>query len=132
MFQKKIGKGRFHRERTPLLNGWLALSTLIVVVSLFQGIGRFSNPMINILVMGGAFPKWWFPVVIFGDFLNLGCLVGIWMWKRWGIYGIVALTIAGLVITLIAGFPINRLLILACIRLAIWWIVLRNDWVNFD
>ncbi len=132
MFQKKIGKGRFHRERSPLLNGWLALSTVVVVVSLFQEIGRFRNPLIHFLILSRTFPTWWFPVIIFMSFLELGCLTGLWMWKRWGIYGIVALTIAGLIITWSAGFPINRLLIFACIRLAIWWIVLRNDWENFD
>lgn len=63
-------------------------------LSAFLVLAMIANPLIALLTWIGAadMPSSVQPLMVFGGLLNLACLgfaIGIWKWKRWGVYGYV-------------------------------------------
>src|SRR5688572_25648207 len=88
----------YRRERGGCLNIWLVLSTGITIFSVMTLLA-ITGPGLKTDSVAYALALTVLVVV------NLVCLLGIWKWKRWGVYGIVATSIASAIIELMFGRP---------------------------
>jgi hypothetical protein len=75
-------------------------------------------------------PAWIVPVLAAASIGNLACAVGVWMWKKWGVYGFGALTALGLVVNLMAGMGPRALT--GVIGLVLIIVLVRPYWDQFE
>ncbi|HEX2908787.1 MAG TPA: hypothetical protein VHO69_18090 [Phototrophicaceae bacterium] len=73
-------------------------------------------------------------ILLFGIVMlvNIGSLVGIWKWKRWGVYGIVATAIASPFMEWAMGIATTTDFISPFIQLGILSFLLKDKWDYFD
>lgn len=73
-----------------------------------------ANPITALVYVAGAdmvkrglphAPDWAFPVLALLGVVNTVSAVGIWLWKKWGVYGVVGTAAVALVVNLIVGVP---------------------------
>jgi hypothetical protein len=115
------------RERGGCLTVWLVLVLI-------------ANPLTAIyyLVSGQellrqlpGFPGWALPVLAVAAAANFVFAIGMWMWKKWGIYGFIASAAVALVINIIAGLVVPGI-ISAIISIGILLFLVRDKWDEFE
>lgn len=98
-----------------------------------------GNPLTAIyyLVAGGrvvdalpGMPAWIIPVFIVVSVANTVFAVGVWLWKRWGVFGIGVSYIVVLIINVGIGLPFNALLGLVGIAILIF--LVRPVWGQME
>ena len=92
---------RYDKQRGGCLTIWLSLMTIGGAIGIFASFIRSPD----IAMFQITLPEWYQPVKAFIAIVYLVCVIGMWMWKKWGFYGIVLLNIAGVVIHLMIGIP---------------------------
>jgi hypothetical protein len=74
---------------------------------------------------------WARPVLGLMCFVNVACAIGVWRFKRWGVYGYVAMAAFGLVINLTLGVGVGSI-VGAFIGPAILVALVRPLWSRFS
>jgi hypothetical protein len=88
------------RKRPPLLRGMLILWMIFSAMSAYIYFRSLSGVWIAITPLNH--PKWTlFPIALL-FIVNFVCVVAIWKWKRWGMYGLVVSAAVMFIITLIS------------------------------
>lgn len=72
------------------------------------------------------FPGWGIPLFVALSFANLVFAIGIWRWKRWGVYGFVVSAGVAFVVNLLASGILPALA--GLLGLAILGFLLRDAW----
>ena len=75
--------------------------------------------------------EWARPVLGLMCFVNVACAIGVWRFKRWGVYGFVAMAGAGLLVNVTLGVGIGSILG-AFIGPAILVALVRPLWSRFS
>ncbi|MDD3641904.1 MAG: hypothetical protein PHQ19_00345 [Candidatus Krumholzibacteria bacterium] len=87
------------KQRHGCLTAWLIL--MIVANSLSALVYLFAKNLIMDAAPGA--PGWTFPVYAALGIVNVVCAVALARWKKWGFYGFVVTTVAGMVSTSPSG-----------------------------
>lgn len=121
-----------HKERGGCLTIWLVLGTLGCVMGLFKGCmpDRESMEFFNDIFANP--PEWYYLVSGLVNFMQLICLAGMWMWQKWGFYGLVILSVIGVIVGGMVGVPIVWGIIGTAINLGIWWWLISPHWDSFE
>jgi hypothetical protein len=123
------------KERGGCLLIWLIFtigSSLIYMIWTLSGgpqaLIERANPS-----LAEQLPPWYWAYGVFSNFVIVVCAVGIWMWKKWGFYGYMLITIIGFLISLMMGnFPVFSGIIGVGITLAIAWYVVTPYWEDME
>jgi hypothetical protein len=98
------------------------------------------NPLVAIyyLFAGGTVlaaypgaPAWTIPVLIVFSLINTGLAIGIWNWKRWGVYGFGVAVIGIFIVNMAIGVPILSALS-GFVGLIIMIFLVRPVWEHMD
>jgi uncharacterized membrane protein (DUF2068 family) len=115
-------------ERGGCLTAWLVVSSIfagiavIVLLQAFDLVQRTrSNEFTPALIALG--------VLIF---INIVGLVGIWQWKRWGVYIVAFSSIASPIVELMFLQPTASDFIAPVIQLAILYFLVHDKWEDFN
>jgi len=101
------------KQRGGCLLTWLIFTIGGSFILIFWILGGGPQKLIDILTAAGEtgipnFPSWYWPV---GVIENIGFIIsgiGIWIWKKWGVYLYIVLVIIGALITfLTSGLSFN-------------------------
>jgi hypothetical protein len=114
------------RQRGGCLTTWLvvvSISQLSTTYTLFQSIANHSLHL----------PQWYQYALIIGVLISIIGTVGIWLWKKWGVFCYLSAIFLNIVVAVIAGsiIVLPILAIGSIIGLAILYIVLRDKWQYF-
>ena len=93
------------KQRHGCLTAWLIL--MIVANSLSALMYIFAKNLIMNAVP--STPGWTFPVYAVLGIVNVICAIALTRWKKWGFYGFVATTIAGLVINILIQVEVRQI-----------------------
>jgi hypothetical protein len=79
-------------------------------------------------------PSWYVPFIIIANLATLACGIGIWMWKRWGFYGYIAIQGAWFLAMLpfASAFVIIVNIFSAAIAIGIAWFVVSPYWEDLE
>lgn len=135
MYRQNYGYGhqyKPHRERGGCLWIMLILATLGGILSLFSGCMPDRESMAFMSAIFGNVPQWYFMLAGFLNFVRLICVVGLWMWQRWGFYGFVVIAVIETVVGAMVGISIIYGIIGSLIHLGIWWLVISPYWDSFE
>jgi len=94
------------KQRHGCLTAWLIL--MIVANSLSALMYLFARNLIMDAVPGA--PGWTFPVYAALGTVNVVCAVALARWKKWGFYGFVLTTIAGLVMNILIQVEVRQII----------------------
>lgn len=95
-----------NRERAGCLSYWLAILVLLNVV----GIVSYLTGGNSVFYLPPNPPTWAIGLLIGATVVSAVCAYGVWMWKRWGLYGFVASFIVAMIAhVIIGGNPIAAL-----------------------
>ncbi len=81
-------------------------------LTVFLVLMMIANPIIGVLYLasGDTFkralpgaPDWALPALGILALVNFGCAIGMWMWKKWGVFGSLVVAAIGFVMNLIIG-----------------------------
>lgn len=114
------------KERGGCLSVWLAL--LIIV-----------NPLLGFYYLGNAralssllhLPSWVLPVLAIFSVINTVCVIGIWLWKKWGVFGFLGASIILFFINL-GTLGLGAGTIGGAIGFGLMWYLLSQRWEMFD
>ncbi len=121
-----MNAGAVEKQRGGCLTAWIILAMIAnPLVAIFY---LFSGSQLTKSLPG--FPGWAIPVLVVIAIANTVFAVGIWMWKRWGVYGFAASAVITLVVNLVAGLGGTSFTGLIAIAI-LWWLV-RNMWQQFE
>lgn len=112
-------------ERGGCLSIWLAVSALFIIIAFFglaglaseaerQGIGAVIYVLMGMSV------------------LSLVCLYGIYEWKRWGVYGLAAISIISPFVEASLGVADASDCIAPFVQLGILAYLVNDKWMHFD
>lgn len=104
---------------------WLvvsALAAIFVIVSLL-GIRELAarrgvGPLVYILIAASV--------------LHIVFVVGIFDWRKWGVYGIVAIVIISPILQIIAGIATTRDYIAPFVQLGLLYYLIHDKWDYYD
>jgi len=118
------------KERGVWLSAWLVLMFLSAIwvayryISIIQEFIDIHSPRFT-----GILPIALYTLIGLAA-VNLVCVVGIWNWRKWGVYGIVATSIVALIINFLIGVPFFASL-LGLVGLVILWLLVQPKWPHF-
>jgi hypothetical protein len=117
-------------ERGGCLTAWLVVSTILTVIA-----GVAFMQLLSVLIRPRAFEDISPVGVLLLGGLMIGssiCLIGVWNWKRWGVYGI-ALTscISPLIEVFFFRADVTDF-IAPFVQIAILWYLVSGKWDAFD
>jgi hypothetical protein len=130
-YQRYQSSASVKPERGGCLTLWLVVSSLAAVVGvilLFQTLGllnRVSGPRASQVQL----------VLIFaGIFLMIGiaCLWGIWNWKKWGVYGVIATGIVSPLLQFLLGVGNAVDCVRPIIQFGVLYFLINDKWDYFD
>lgn len=112
------------RQRGGCLTAWLGVLLLQMLDLLRPGTIRLEADRQYVLLV----------VFLLGGLLvgTFACLYGIWNWKRWGVYGIAALSVASLLVSIILDVATSRDFIQPFTQNAVLWFLIRKKWQYFE
>ncbi len=116
---------------TPKQRGGCLTALLVLMM--------IANPLVGLmyLVNGDAIqraihaPGWAIPVLGGASLLNFASAVGVWRFKKWGVYGFLAMSAVALTVNLIVGIAPLQIMI-GLIGPAILVALVRPLWSQFD
>jgi len=112
-------------DRGGCLNLWLGASALFGVLGIFL-----------ILGLGGDLTRrgmgLFFVLSLVALVVVLVCDYGIYQWKRWGVYGLVATSFINLAISVMAGIATATSCVGPFVQLGILWYLVHDKWDVFD
>jgi hypothetical protein len=113
-----------YRERSGCLTFWLGANAVLAVIALvvIVGVARESQSFLNPLVFWGT--------ILMPAFIV--SLVGIWNWKRWGVYGLAAVIILSSGVQQIVNYKPFENLAAMIVQLAILYVLVRGQWTAFE
>lgn len=112
------------------LTGWLVYLTLANAwavyryYSIIDDFVRHSDPRFT-----GTL-EWALPVLMVLAAVNLGAVILLWFWRKWGFYIFVVTACAAFAINVTLKVPFGTLL-LGLVGLIILWALLRSHWSDF-
>ena len=77
-----------------------------------------------------AMPAWAIPILIVLGVANFIFVIGVWKWKKWGVYGFGVVSLVAFVINLISIGILGA--IFGLVGLGILIFLLRNAWAQMD
>lgn len=95
-----------------ILNGLSALYYLLAADSLLKALP--------------SFPAWAIPVFALGGLLNVLFAIGVWRWRRWGIYGIVVTNLLASLVNLAYVGVLGALI--GIVGLVLLLLLIRPHW----
>jgi lipoprotein signal peptidase len=120
------------KQRNVYLSAWLVLllvcnlmaAALYLIPSLAMGQGILSEP------------RWLFPVLAVVAIANAGCAYALFMWKKWGFYGLLVAAAVSITVNLINGATVFHAS-LGLVGVAILFILLHigtgdNGWRQLE
>ena len=119
------------RETGPRDRGGCLTAFLVLMM--------IANPLVGLMyvVTGDTIkrtlhaPDWAIPVLTIASLVNFACAVGIWKWKKWGVFGAVAMAAIGLVVNFTIGIqPMQA--IFGLVGPAILIALVSKLWKKFD
>lgn len=122
------------KNRGGCLTVWLGVSlalSLLTVLLLIQSLDAFRP---GALPGGRTMPVSIVTVllVLALGIANVVSIYGIFQWKRWGVYGLVAVLIASPVVELMIGTATGRDLLQPFIQIGLFAFLLRGKWPYFE
>lgn len=85
----------------------------------------------------GQVPAWFSPLYLFSFLLSVGAIIGIWMWKKWGVYLIAASIALNLVTQLFLFKPVQQSVgqfswIMTLVGGGLWFWAISRKWPDFE
>ncbi len=116
------------RERGTLMTAWLVLMLAANAVTLLMYLVFISFPVGHLLLSG--IPEWAIYVFILGAALNLVFVCFLFLWKKWGFFGLCASAAAALIVNLYVGAGVFAFVgLFGAVTL---YLVLRPKWKFLD
>jgi hypothetical protein len=127
-------------KNSPERGGCLTIFLLVLVVFTVYGLwGAFGTKQVyqdlaaQGLIPEVLIPDWVLPAQIALAALSLVFIYGIFTWKKWGVYGLVAAWIAGIVIGMATPGTILPLsLLILGVEVLLLATALRGRWMYFE
>ena len=113
------------KNRGGCLTAWLILGMIGSIYSIFlysSGRALFKS----------ALPAWGMAILLVLSLLILASLYGIWLWKKWGLYGYFGLIILGLIINVMLGLNLLSAIFGAVLSGGIMYILIKPSLDQFD
>lgn len=98
-----------------------------------------ANPLVGLFyILGGDLlrrgmpdaPRWALPVLAVGAFVQFACAIGIWSWRRWGVYGSCAMALVALVVNFAIGLA-PQSAIMGLLGPIILVLLVKPRWAHF-
>jgi hypothetical protein len=123
------------KTRGLWLSIWLIFLTLIYAYSVYGNWNAYDEWMVQHQVATRTYPygtaAWIPPAFIFLAVISLIGVVLVWLWKKWGFYLLVAVTIAAFLLNIIRGVGVGQALI-GLIGVGILYMLIQPKWSSFD
>jgi hypothetical protein len=116
------------RKRPYWLRTMLILWMIFSAMSAYIYLRSLSGVWVAITPLGH--PKWTLPWMFVLSLVNLVCVIAIWKWKRWGMYGLVASAAVMFIITLVSLNLTNA--IISVSGVIIITLLVRKVWGQMD
>jgi hypothetical protein len=120
------------RPRSGCLTVYLVLMIVFSLLGAVQYLAMGGAMRQTMAQLGTTLPGWYLPVMGVFSLASVATAVGIWQWKRWGVYGFVGISLLSLVINLVAGISPGFSIIASVVGLAILFYLVRPLWDHFE
>jgi hypothetical protein len=114
-------------ERGGCLTIWLVL---MIIAFAFSAFNYLVNGAQVAAALPGAVPSWAFTVLGIAAVVGVVSAIGLWMWKKWGFYGYIAVAVVALIINAIIGLLVPGI-VGAAIGIGILWFLVKDKWASF-
>lgn len=117
--------------RTTAVERGIPLTVLLVVLTLAQALGVVSGFIAweSIVSHGRAHPELPLIGAILG-IIGLVAFVGVWLWRRWGVYLLAAVVVIGVISDVVFGLPSWALLVRLMLMAALGFFI-KQKWAGF-
>ena len=112
-------------DRGGCLNLWLGASALFGVLGIFLILGLADE-------LGRRGMGFFYVVSLVALVAALVCVYGIYQWKRWGVYGLVATSFINLTVSVMAGIATATSCVSPFVQVAILWYLVHDKWDVFE
>ena len=112
-------------EHGGCLTAWLAVSVLAAIFTIvtLAGIREVAQQRgIGTLIY----------ILIGASVLHVVFIVGIFDWRRWGVYGLIAIVIISAVLQIIAGVATTRDYVAPFVQLGLLYYLIHEKWDYYD
>lgn len=122
------------REGSGVLKLWLIgvmLANMVVAYTLWQSVNELSSFGVREVASRASFLLGFLGIWLVMLFV---CVVATWKWKRWGVYGIVILTLLNPIVTFLIlpiGIRVGDL-ISPVVQLLILYLLVKAKWHAFE
>jgi hypothetical protein len=119
------------RSRGVVLTGWLGFMllanawTVYRYVTIIQDYLDHSDPRFT----GNL--QWGLYALLALAAINILCVIGLFFWKKLGLYGFAATSVVALVINVIVGVPLTTSLV-GLVGIGILWALVQSKWDYFE
>jgi hypothetical protein len=120
------------RPRSGCLTVYLVLVIVFSLLSAVQYLAMGAVVRAGLEQMGMSVPGWYLPLMGVLSLAQIAFAIGIWQWKRWGVYGFVGLSLLSIVFNMVAGISPVFTIIASAIGLGILFFVVRPLWDHFE
>lgn len=118
------------KERGALLTGWLAFIglanawTAYRYIDILRDFIQHSDTTLN----GPA--SWAYPLLTVLALLNIGAVVALFKWRRFGLYLFIVTSGIALIVNVVLGIPL-LLSLVGLIGVVLLWLILKPKWDYF-
>ncbi|MCX6645630.1 MAG: hypothetical protein NTY09_04635 [bacterium] len=90
------------KERPGCMTWWLGFIIVTLAISLFRTLigGPDQLKQMETLVPGVIFPSWMYAYGLSNGLAQLGFAIALYLWKKWGFYGLVTVWVIGIIISI--------------------------------
>ena len=120
------------RERGGCLSILLVLYVLGAIFNLYTAISIGATNATLVAAGLTPFPSWYPIALIISAVLAVVGVYGLWMWKKWGAYAIIADFAVGIIAALLAGTSLAYGLGALVVGGGLLWYVLRDKWALLE
>jgi hypothetical protein len=81
---------------------WLGFMIVSLAISLLKSLigGPDSLKHVETIMPDVIFPSWMYAYLLLSGLAQIGCAFALLFWKKWGFYGLVALWVIGIIISI--------------------------------
>ncbi len=121
--------------------GCLTLYLVVAFVGSLLGIlGAISaNSAIATLTAQGVdvsqyqvYPSWYLPASIVPVLITIVGVFGVWTWKKWGVYAIIASFVISTILSILVGSFVMGIVGLLISAALLWYVIFRDKWPLFE
>lgn len=116
---------RVKPEHGGCLTAWLVVSALLSIVAVVA--------LLGVADIANQIGRGWIVYLFLGlVVVQVISIVGVFSWRKWGVYGLIITIIASSVVQIIGGIATTRDYVAPFIQLALLYYLVNKKWEYFD